>query len=56
MAVIHKKVSVTESKTSDFKILNMTYNMGQSDIRAFKDQPQLILQNVKEFDLVAICA
>ena len=37
MAVIHKKVSVTESKTSDFKILNMTYNMGQSDTRAFRD-------------------
>ena len=43
-------------KANDFKVLAMTYNMGQNNITRFKDSPDLIFENVEEYDLIVICA
>ena len=41
--------------TKDFKVLAMTWNMGQKNQTAFKDTPELFFKNVNEFDLIAVC-
>lgn len=42
---------------SDLKVLAMTWNMGQKNILAMKNSPELFFgNNVEEYDLIAVCS
>ena len=48
--------AVKSSRASDFKILTMTFNMGQKKLNMFKETPEKVFQNIQDLDLIAVCA